>query len=790
MSIKSNQKFLAMFLVISMLFACCSVAVTPAYADDVMVTSTDPTECTATISIEQLGQTDMVPTEVTFTEGDNLLDVLKTVATVTEGTPFGDAAFITAINDYPASDSGISWMFKVNGKAPELESGLQAAANQYMLHDGDYVEFYSINYTDGTAYAAFDKHVYSTTVNTTLRVRLSKEVFDENWMASQVAAEGATILVSEKDADEATEMTSFLTDENGRANIMFTEAGTYIISARKLDGEKQLLSTTYAEVTVTESDMNEIDIVSINDFHGNVDESGKNQGMAKIVGYINSLKEMNPNTVVVSAGDNYQGSAISNLTCGAPVNEMFVQLDTVASAIGNHEFDWGTAKIPAWSMETGIPFLASNIYDNATGEPVDWAMPYTFTEIDGVKIAFLGLSTMETITSTKAENVKDLTFKPVEESAEEWVDFLEAGKAEEGTPDLIIALTHVPSVQDYDTGVITGEELDALTKVEGIDAVITGHSHKIVAGEMNGVPVLQAYKYGRAIGIMKITLDENNQVTSITPEVISLYKLEEGTVMADQTTADILAEYNEEFGPIKNEVIGKLDADMLHSGSYENLTKLGYFTCDVMRKAADVQIGITNGGGLRTDVLAGDVTMGNMYEIMPFDNTLVTMNVTGADLYDIINHGVSAPDFGDGQFAGIKVVYDPEKDYPEKVISISLEDGTPIEMDGKYSIVVNDFMATGGDSYDFSNATDYVDTFVPIRDALVEEFRTNDMIYAPNIDGMVMETKTETYMIQAGDVLWKIAAEYNTTIYNLGELNDIENLDMIYAGDSILVPSK
>ncbi len=310
-------------------------------------------------------------------------------------------------------------------------------------------------------------------------------------------------------------------------------------------------------VTEVEQLTNVIDILTLNDFHGNVMESGKNIGMAKMVGYVNDQKAKNPNTLVVSAGDNYQGTALSNLTYGAPVTEMFKALNLTASAVGNHEFDWGASRIAKWGEEGGFPYLAANIYDKTTGEPVSWAKPYIINEVNGKKIAFVGLTTTQTAYQTALENVKDLEFKTAAEGAKIWIDFLKAGKAEEGTPDVIIALTHVPSKQDRETKVITGDEIDALTKVEGLDAVISGHSHKTVAGEMNDVPVVQAYKYGRSVGKLSIELNEDGTVKSITPSVEDVYKLE--NIIADEATQATYDKFDAEFAPIAGEVVGQLD---------------------------------------------------------------------------------------------------------------------------------------------------------------------------------------------------------------------------------------
>lgn len=559
------------------------------------------------------------------------------------------------------------------------------------------------------------------------------------------------------------------------------------------DTSKDTTTTTDPAPVTTEAKeveqvTNVIDILTFNDFHGNVEEKGKNIGMAKMVGYVNDQKAKNPNTLVVAAGDNYQGTALSNLTYGAPVTEMFKAMNLTASAVGNHEFDWGADRIAKWAEDGGFPYLAANIYEKATGEPVSWAKPYIIEEVNGKKIAFVGLSTIQTAYQTALENVKDLEFKTAAEGAKIWIDFLKAGKAEEGTPDVIIALTHVPSDQDRDTKVVEGNELDALTKVEGLDAVITGHSHRTVAGEMNGVPVVQAYKYGRSVGKISIELNEDKTVKAITPSVEAVYKISEN-IIPDEATKATYDKFEADFAPIKGEVAGQLDRVMSHDRSHANVTELGYWVSDIMRKATNTQIGLTNGGGLRRSLEAGTVTMGDLYEIMPYDNTLVTMTVTGEHLKRLVDHGIEADFMTDGQFAGLKVVYDKSKEYENRITSITLEDGTPIEMDKTYTLVTNDFIFGGGDKYDFKGATDVVDTFVPIRDAIKDAFKATDVVKVPEVNVIKGESET-VYVIQVNDVLWKIAKKYNMTYQELAQYNEIKNPHLIYSGKELRIPTK
>jgi len=206
-----------------------------------------------------------------------------------------------------------------------------------------------------------------------------------------------------------------------------------------------------------------------------------------------------------------------------------------------------------------------------------------------------------------------------------------------------------------------------------------------------------------------------------------------------------------------------------------------------MAKETNAQIGIQNGGGLRRTLLEGDITMGDMYEIMPFDNTLVTLDMYGKDLKSAIDHGIMNPDITDGSFSGLKVVYDPNAEFENRLVDLTLTDGTPVEDDALYSVVINDFIYTGGDKYDFSNALNVVDTYVPIRDNLVSSIKAAGTITPKEVTSM---TPLKSYTIVSGDMLWKIAKSNGTTYQNLAKYNDLSNPNLIFAGNTLLVPAK
>jgi 2',3'-cyclic-nucleotide 2'-phosphodiesterase/3'-nucleotidase len=206
-----------------------------------------------------------------------------------------------------------------------------------------------------------------------------------------------------------------------------------------------------------------------------------------------------------------------------------------------------------------------------------------------------------------------------------------------------------------------------------------------------------------------------------------------------------------------------------------------------MAEQTNTQIGIQNGGGLRRSMLSGDIVMGDLYEIMPFDNTLVTFDLPGKDLKAAIDHGILNPDIGDGSFSGLNLVYNPNAEFENRLVALSLTDGTPIEDETLYSVVANDFMFTGGDKYDFTNAVNDINTYVPIRDSLVTAIKTAGTISPVDVTSI---TKLENYTIVNGDMLWKIAKSHDTNYESLAKYNDLSNPNLIFVGNTLLIPAK
>ena len=525
----------------------------------------------------------------------------------------------------------------------------------------------------------------------------------------------------------------------------------------------------------------EIVILSINDFHGALAPAGKNAGAVKLVDALKTEKAKNPEgTIIVSGGDNYQGSAMSNLMYGEPVSAVFKEMGIELSAVGNHEFDWGVDRISKWAEDGGFDFVCTNIYDIRTNEPVDWAEPFAIIEKEGVKVGFIGLATPETAYKTLKANVVNYEFRDPVEVITEWVP-----KVKDAGADIIIALTHLGSFQDKE-GNITGEATD-LCAVDGVDAVISAHTHMSVCGLVNGKPLVQAYKYGRSFAKVTFIFDENNKLVSAEPFLDHLYERAD-TLKDDANMLVVYEKYEDELNPVLGKILGKTTVDLDHD-RYAGPSLLGEWSCDIMKDKVGVQIAMTNGGGLRIPVPAGEITAGILYEVMPFDNTLYTMKLSGADVKANIEHGIMNDDIGWIQISGVRVTYNSEAEAGNRITSMILEDGTIVEMDKYYTVVTNDFMFTGGDNYNFENAKDGLDTFIPIRDAMMDAVEKAGVISPKKQNWLSEEKVGKLYVVQVGDSLWEIAQKFGTTVEKILACNEIANSRLIRPGQEILIPT-
>ncbi|SNX53306.1 5'-nucleotidase C-terminal domain-containing protein [Thermoanaerobacterium sp. RBIITD] len=476
------------------------------------------------------------------------------------------------------------------------------------------------------------------------------------------------------------------------------------------------------------------DFVEVTDFHGNLQASGKlSDGTAitqergsVLAKQIKDIKAANPDTVVLSGGDMFQGTPLSNVLKGQPVINMMKSIGFDAMTLGNHEYDWGIDSIidtnNATLKNSSIPVLAANVYDKTTGKPVNYTKPYVLLERDGVKIGIIGIvDNKEFPDIIMPAFIKDVDFKDPVPIVNDLAQQLRKNGAQ-----IVVVLAHMGAITDKNTGATTGNLIDFAKQVKGVDAIFGGHTHTIVATKVNGIPVGVANNAGFGYIDLKITLNADGTVTTGDMKYNDDYNLyNTKTPVVDPDVQAIIDKAVNDAGPLFKQVIGTADIDLTRAQSAEPYgdSILGNWVSEVTKDAVKADIGFANNGGLRIDVPKGDITVGTMYTLMPFDNTIVTMSMTGAQIKTVLEQGVQ--DGGKGiQVAGLKFKYDPSKPSMQRVFDMKKSDGTPIDMNAKYLVATNNFMGAGGDGFkefvDPDVQKTYIDTQKLVRDALID----------------------------------------------------------------------
>jgi len=186
---------------------------------------------------------------------------------------------------------------------------------------------------------------------------------------------------------------------------------------------------------------------------------------------------------------------------------------------------------------------------------------------------------------------------------------------------------------------------------------------------------------------------------------------------ADSGMQALLEQVQQEVAPVKGVAIGWTKYALSHDRNDKGETLLGQWTTDAMRQAVQADVAFQNMGGLRAGIDAGMITMGNLYEIMPFDNTLYTVGMTGEQIRKILEYGLLNDQAGILQYSGLKVRYDADN---QRIITVTLTSGAPLHPKKTYKVVANDFMVAGGDGFiQFQAGRHLTDTGTPVREVLV-----------------------------------------------------------------------
>lgn len=474
--------------------------------------------------------------------------------------------------------------------------------------------------------------------------------------------------------------------------------------------------------------MVQLTILSTNDIHGGLEQVSKDRGSDRPIGgaawlaaAIETERAKNPDgTILLDGGDIYQGTALSNLTEGRATIHALNAMDYDAAALGNHEFDWGIPIMVDRIEQAEFPMLAANVFLKETGDRPAWATPYTVVERQGVKIAILGLITPNTPSVTMPDNVAHLDFADPVAIANHWIPILVPDLA-----DAVVLLCHIGGFQR--DGEISGHMLDLARGAEGEIAVVGGHTHQRVAGVVDDTVLLEAGSSMRWLGRADLTFDrETRTVTQARAEVLTVFA--DGD--PDQEVAGIVASYRDEVAPQLERVIGRATTELW---ARRQECPMGSLIADIMKDEAGTDFAFQNPGGVRSSIPEGEIRYQDVYAVMPFDNTIVTLELTGAEVMQLLEESV-----GDGSFlhvGGLRYTSDYSRPRGARIVALTTAEDEPIDPGTTYSVAVNNFMAQGGDSLPtVTNREGAKETGVLVRDAMVRWIEAAGSVSA-EVDG-------------------------------------------------------
>ena len=355
------------------------------------------------------------------------------------------------------------------------------------------------------------------------------------------------------------------------------------------------------------------DIIEITDFHGMLEDTAGNPVAAVMARNIKDIVDSNPErTLIVSAGDNYQGTILSNMLKGEPVMHFYNNIGVAVSALGNHEFDWGLDTVTAPGI-AGYPVVCSNLFYKGTGKHV--FEPYEIFEIDGVKIAVVGAVTEELPIVVLPGYVKDYDVGGIVDNVRQ-----AAREAREKGAQIVIALIH--GGDNYDSR--TGPVFDVANQLgDDIDAVLGGHTHNLVnTTAANGTPVAIAGANGKGFINMKITrhedgtLDFNTQyIACDTDSTAFPYGYKALSAVVDQAVSDIVNTAKIQVGSVASQKLGEIDTGLstTQADFPWGESPAGNWVCDVIKAKAGADIAFVNNGSLRIDIPKGAITLGTLY---------------------------------------------------------------------------------------------------------------------------------------------------------------------------------
>ncbi len=416
-------------------------------------------------------------------------------------------------------------------------------------------------------------------------------------------------------------------------------------------------------------------------------DGGKRGGLARVMTIRKNALKDNPNTLMTLGGDTLSPSVETRTYRGKQMIDAWNMVGLDYSVLGNHEFDIRTNELLDRIKESKFTWLGSNVIDTKTGKLFADLPPFVIREFGGVKVGIFGLLLPETKDTSSIED--HLQIADFCKTAQDLILKMRAAGA-----NTIVAVTHMFMHQDKQLA----------RCASGIDLILGGHEHTLLQSSSNGVPIFKMWADAREVGRFDLFIDKKTgKMASMDWKIIPVTDQ-----IADAPEfAPVIAKYKDLLDQLEVRVgATAVPLDALSHSVRTKETDIGNFIADAYRNAVGADIGFVNGGSIRADLSynPGPLTKRDVLSMLPFNNPIVKVEVTGRLLLEILEHGVarSPEDNEPGRFpqiSGMKFTFDAAKLPGQRIISASVG-GKPVDPNAVYTIATSDFLISrGGDGY-------------------------------------------------------------------------------------------
>ncbi|MDQ1728300.1 MAG: 5-nucleotidase / UDP-sugar diphosphatase [Pyrinomonadaceae bacterium] len=419
---------------------------------------------------------------------------------------------------------------------------------------------------------------------------------------------------------------------------------------------------------------------------------GTRGGLARVLTLKKEIQKTSPHTLFLLSGDTLSPSVESITYKGAQMIDAWNTAGLDYSTFGNHEFDFGPEVLRQRMSESHFKWIAANVIDKKTGKPFGDAPAYVIREFDGVKVGIFGLTLAETQVTSRPG--PDVEFRNPCETAQQVVSELHQRGVK-----TVVALTHLSMGEDKQ-----------VARCANVDVIIGGHEHTLLESSSGGAPIFKMTADARELGQIDLNISKSSgAVESIDWQVIPVTDR-----IKDDPEFNSL---NRKYGALLKElsvVVGRtatpLDARSAISRTQE--TNMGNFIADAFRAATRADVGLMNGGSIRADEIipAGALTKRDVLSTLPFKNKVVKVELSGALLRQVLEHGVarSAEDAEPGRFpqvSGVQFTFDANRPAGSRIVTLTIN-GQPLDDQKLYTLATSDYVAIdGGDGYEMLKGT-------------------------------------------------------------------------------------